>query len=561
MTTAPGSGVRTVARLLRIIAPYRWWMVLGIALNAGATAAGVGLMAMSAYLIAQAALMTQFAPLALLIVGVRFFALSRAALRYAERYVTHLATFRIITGLRVWLYRGIEPLAPAGLAGLHSGDLVTRLGADLETLEQFYLRVVTPPLAAVLTATGACALLGAFDWRFAAALAGLLLLSGVALPLAGIRLGRAPARALVELRAELQARLVDVTQGLADQLLADGGPEQRAAILDLTRRSCRAQERLAWLRGGASALTALSAGLAGLSVLLIAIPMVAAGRLDGVYLAMLALTAAAAFEIVQPLAQAFQLLPGHAAAARRLFELADAPVPVRDPAEPLPAPTRFDLEVRDLSFRYGVGEAPAVSGLSFSLPAGGRARISGPSGAGKSTLVHLLLRFWHYEHGAIRLGGHDLNAYRADDVRRLIGAVTQESHLFHTTLRENLLLANPDADDEALAAVCALVELDELVARLPAGLDTLVGDDGVALSGGERQRVALARAVLKGAPILVLDEATTHLDAATERRVLANLGPFLAERTVLMIAHRACEEAGPSVLIEVGGNNAPGVLD
>jgi ATP-binding cassette subfamily C protein CydCD len=542
----------TLGRLLGLIAPYRWWVALGIALSAGAAASGVGLMAMSAYLIARAALAAEFAPLALLIVGVRFFALGRAALRYAERYVTHLTTFRILTGLRVWLYRAVEPLAPAGLAGLHSGDVVTRLGADLTTLEQFYLRVVTPPLAAALTAAGACALLGAFDWRLAAALACLLLLAGVALPLVALRLGRGPARAIVGLRARLQALLVDAAQGLPDQLLADGAAAQQAEVRAVSRQICGAQERLALLRGAGSGLTALAAGAAALAVLLIATPLVAAGRLDGVYLALLALTATAAFEVVQPLAQALQLLSAHEAAARRLFELIDAPPPVREPAAPLPPPTGFDLEVRGLTFGYGAGAAPALAGLSFAVPQGGHARIVGPSGAGKSTLVSLLLRFWDYEQGEIRLGGHDLRAYRADDVRRLIGAVTQESHLFHTTLRENLLLANPDASDADLAAACATAELGELLARLPDGLDTIVGDDGVALSGGERQRVAIARVVLKGAPILVLDEATAHLDAETARRVRANLDAFAAGRTVLEVAHERDAGGDGGELVRLG---------
>ena len=527
-------------RLVALMAPFRWWMVLGILLSAVTTGSSVGLMAVSAYLIAKAAVVTDMSDLALIITGVRFFAISRAALRYAERYVTHLTTFRILTGLRVWFYQAIEPLAPARLWQVHSGDLLTRTVDDIATLENFYLRVATPPLAAALVTVFGCALLGWFDLWLGAALFVFLLLAGVILPLVSYWLSRTAAAALIDLRAALNTRLVDNVQGLADLLANSAAAEQQAAALALAERMEAAQRRLAWVRGLTNGLGALCSGLAGVTVLALAIPLVTAGQIDGVLLALLPLTAIACFEAVQPLAQSLQLLETSRAAAARLFTLIDAPPAVVDPPAPLLPPPLSSpaLEVRGLTFRYNADAPPVLEHLSFRVPGGGRVALVGPSGAGKTTLINLLVRFWEYEQGEILLDGHDLRAYAADDVRALVGVVAQQTHLFHATVRENLLLANPEADEAALVAACRLAELHDFIAGLPQGYETLVGENGVNLSGGERQRLAIARAVLKAAPILVLDEATAHLDDATAQRVLANLESFMAGRTVLISAHR-----------------------
>ncbi len=532
------SGVR---RLVALMAPFRWWMLLGVLLSAVTTGSSVGLMAVSAYLIAKAAVVADMSDLALIITGVRFFAISRAALRYAERYVTHLTTFRILTGLRVWFYQAIEPLAPARLWQVHSGDLLTRTVDDIETLENFYLRVVTPPLAAALVTIFGCALLGWFDPRLGLALLVFLLIAGVALPLVSYWLSHTAAAAVIDLRSALNTRLVDNVQGLADLLANGAAEEQQAATLALAEQMEAAQRRLAWVRGLTNGLGALCTGLAGVTVLALAIPLVTAGQIDGVLLALLPLTAIACFEAVQPLAHSLQLLETSRAAAARLFTLIDAPPAVTDPPAPLVAPIMLPapaLEVRDLTFRYRADEPPVLEHLSFRVPAGGRVALVGPSGAGKTTLINLVVRFWEYEEGTILLDGQDLRGYAADDVRALVGVVAQQTHLFHATVRENLLLANPEADEAALVAACRMAELHDFIAGLPQGYDTLVGENGVNLSGGERQRLAIARAVLKAAPILVLDEATAHLDDATAQRVLANLEPFMAGRTVLISAHR-----------------------
>jgi ABC-type multidrug transport system fused ATPase/permease subunit len=226
------------------------------------------------------------------------------------------------------------------------------------------------------------------------------------------------------------------------------------------------------------------------------------------------------------------------AAARRLFELIDAPPLVADPEYPQPPPAEHSIEFHDVSFRYGSSGSPVLDGVSFRIPEGGRLAVTGESGAGKSTLVNLLVRFWDAQAGEVRVGGHDVRAYRADELRDCIGVVSQQVHLFNGTIRDNLLLAKGEATDDEISAACAQAQLHGFIASLPDGYDTLVGENGLKLSGGERQRIAIARVILKGAPILILDEATANLDIATERAVMQALEPFMQGRTTLIISHR-----------------------
>jgi ATP-binding cassette subfamily C protein CydC len=527
-----------VVRLVRLIAPFRWWMALAVLLSFATIGSGVGLMAMSAYLISRSALVTSVAEVSLTITAVRTFAIARAGLRYLERYVTHRVTFRILARLRVWFYASIEPLAPARLQQYRSGDLLARIMADIETLENFFVRVVVPPLAAVLITALACLILGTFDVWLGLTLLAFLLLTGVALPLVTQWLSRAPAMELVATRASLHAGLVDEIQGIADLLSCNQEARHRESILALSRQLSRVQERLAVIRGMGNALGALLASLAGVTVLGLAIPLVTGGRVAGVYLAVLPLTAIAAFEAVQPLTLAWQKLEESRAAAGRLFALIDAEPAVTEPANPSPQPEDYSVEATNLRFAYAPDEAPVLHDVSFRVPSGGRLLIVGPSGAGKSTLVSLLLRFWHYTAGSIRLGGHELREYRPDDVRAMMSVVAQDTYLFNGTVRDNLLLAAPDAGDEEIIAAARRAQLDEFVQALPEGYDTRIGENGFLLSGGERQRLAIARAFLKDAPILILDEATAHLDAVTEQRVVDALQRLMEGRTTLLISHR-----------------------
>jgi ATP-binding cassette subfamily C protein CydC len=274
------------------------------------------------------------------------------------------------------------------------------------------------------------------------------------------------------------------------------------------------------------------------TILILAIPLVATKVINGVYLAFLALVILASFEAVQPLAQAFQFLGHSLAAAERLFGVIDVAPQVLESAAPLPVPGGRTLEFDDVYFAYQPDEGEVLERIAFAVHPGSCVAVVGPSGSGKSTLVRLALRFWDPTCGAIRLDGQDIRKYALSDLRSVIGTVAQDTHLFNGTIRDNLLLARPEASDSEMEQVLEQVQLSEFINQLPDGLETWVGEQGLRLSGGERQRLAVARALLKNAPLLILDEATANLDSLTECALLDALEVLMRGRTTLMITHR-----------------------
>ncbi len=335
----------TALRLVRLLAPFRGWIALSTLLGFATVGAGIGLMATAAFLIASAALHPSVADLALAIVGVRFFGLSRGVLRYLERYASHSTTFRLLAGLRVWFYEALEPLAPARLLQHRSGDLLGRAIADIETLQHFYVRVAAPSLVALLVAVATWLLLASFDSSLAWTLLTFLLLAGVALPVTVERLSRGLGRQSTRLRAELGVEIVDGLQGMADLVAFGRERDQLDRVLSLNRRRAHLQERMGQITALHSAAGTLLANLGMAAMLLIAIPLVTGGVIEGVYLPVLALVALTSFEAVFPLPLAFQHLSSCLEAARRLFEIADSDAGAHEfhwgkPNPPTPFPRR-----------------------------------------------------------------------------------------------------------------------------------------------------------------------------------------------------------------------------
>ena len=536
----------TFWRLIQLAAPFKWWMALSALLGAFTIGSSIGLMATSAFIIARAALHPSVADLAVAIVGVRFFGIARGVFRYLERLVSHQVTFSLLARLRVWFYRAIEPLAPARLMRYRSGDLLSRSVSDIETLQNLYVRVVAPPFVAQLIAV----FMGLFLYGYSPSLAlivlAFMLLVGVGVPLIVRAASQGAGRQLVAVRSELNEQLVDGLQGLADLIAFGRERDQSDKAKAFSHMLIGLQSKMASITGLHNAIGALLTNLAMWSVLVIAIPMVRTSHLTGIDLPVLVLATLSSFEGVLALPLAFQYLENSLQAARRLFEIVDtdlttkAPKPKDSLASLRPAgetrPT--SVAVADLSFRYGPAEPLALDHLSFEVQPGRNLAIVGPSGAGKSTLVNLLLRFWDYEQGQILLNGRDLREYAPDDARALIGVVLQQTYLFNATVRENLLLARPEATEAELIRSAQQAQIHDFIQSLPQGYDTLIGEQGLRLSGGERQRLAIARALLKDAPIVVLDEATANLDALTERGVLRSIRALMTGRTTLMITHR-----------------------
>ncbi len=539
-------GLRSTVHRLLTFLNGSWKSVAGsVLLGAATIASSVALMGTSAYLISAAALHPSIADLGLAIVGVRFFGIARGVFRYLERLVSHRVTFRLLARLRTWFYTALEPLAPARLMQYRSGDLLSRVVADVETLENFYVRVVSPPLVALIIAFGTAFALGLYNPWLGWALLGFLFALGVLAPFLAWVLGRGPGRDLIARRADLHVQLVDGIQGMAD-LLAFGRQEDCNQKIETAGKDyARLQRRMGWISALNDGLGTLLTNLGLWTVLALAIPRVAAGEIPGVLLATLALVTAASFEAVTALPLAAQMLGSSLAAARRLFDVVDiVPIGYTEPVisdqlsvvsveqGSIPEQVMF----RDVSFGYGQGLA--LNGINFQLEKGRSIAIVGPSGAGKTSLVNLLLRFWDYEQGEIMLAGRPLKSLTPDEARSKLAVVTQNSYFFNATIRQNLLLANPSATQEQIEAAAQKAQIHDFIAGLPKGYETWIGEQGLRLSGGERQRLAIARALLKDAPILVLDEPTANLDPLTERALMDALFAAMDGKTTLMITHR-----------------------
>jgi ATP-binding cassette subfamily C protein CydC len=529
----------TLRRLLALADASRPRAALAAVLGALTVIFGTGLMATAGYLISRAAERPAILSLTVAIVGVRFFGLGRPLIRYLERLASHDLALRVLGRVRVRAYQRIEPLAPAQLEGYRHGDLLARMVADVDALQNLHLRAVGPPIVALLAGVVAVGVTAAFVPAGGLVLAAGLVVGGVAVPALAGALGRRGGRRQATARGELSAELVDVLTA-APELVAHGGEDAALARL---RGADRALVRLARrdaLVGGVAdgaGLAVVGATVAG--VLAVAVGGSSDGDLDRVLIAMLALLALASFEAVQPLAAAARELSATLAAGRRILELADREAAIVDPAAPAAAPRwPFAVALEGVSARYGPGERLALNGVSFRLEPGRRVALVGASGAGKTTVVNLLLRFLDPEAGRVTIAGRDLREYRQEDVRRVIAVAGQDSHVFSASIRENVRLACPDANDGEIERALRRARLWPWVAGLPDGLDTDVGEDARELSGGQRQRLVLARALLVDAPVLVLDEPTAHLDPSTAHELLRDVFVAAEDRSVLLITHR-----------------------
>ena len=506
-------------------------------------------MGTSAWLISTAAIATSVADLGVSVVATRLFGLTRAIFRYLERLVSHDVTFRLLARLRIWFYEKLEPLAPARLMNFRAGDLLARIIGDVETLENFYVRVVSPPLTAIVVGLFTAIFLASFYPPLAPGFLTFFLSVGLLLPILAQTTSRKSAEQTITLRADLQTRLVDGIQGMAD-LIAYGRADDRLAQITANSDDYgNAQRRMARVTGIHSALSTLLTQLGTWTVLFLAIPQVVNGNLAGPMLASVTLLTLAAFEAVIPLPLAAQMWNASHKAAKRLFEVVDTePIISDQPALSIveglsvtseqPQITNHQLRITNLSFAYPSQSTPALRNLTFDLQPSNSIAIVGPSGAGKSTIANLLLRFWDYEAGDITLGGDSLKTLNQDEVRARIGLVSQNTYFFNTSIYENLRFARRKVTREEVEVACKSAQIHDFIMSLPKGYDTMIGEQGLRLSGGERQRLAIARVLIKDAPILILDEPTANLDPLTEQLVLETLFKLMKQKTSLLITHR-----------------------
>ena len=460
---------------------------------------------------------------------------------YATLFSGFYLPLLIIADVRVTIYRKLERLAPAGplgLAAFRSGDMLTRLISDVDATQDLFIRGIAPPLTAALVGAGATTAVLLILAPAAGVLAAGLLAAGVLVPLAAAASARQAARRAAPARGELGGAVTDLLNGAAE-LHAFGAVE---AGLDRARTADAELTRLARRSASASGLgTGLTAAVSGLTlwgVLLLGVAATGSGNLGRVPLAVITLTALAAFEAVTALPAAALQLGAARAAADRITDVLDTPDPVRVPDRPFPPPGRpVEISIRGGTVRYPGQATPAVRDIDLDLRPGRRIALVGPAGAGKSTVAAVLFRFIDLTSGTALLNGRDLTGYDPDDVRTMIGGCSADPHIFDTTIRDNLRLARPSASDEELAQAAGRARLLDWITSLPSGWDTQVGAHGAALSGGQRQRLALARALLANPSLLILDEPTAHLDPENRRALTADLLAATAGRSTLLITH------------------------
>ena len=530
---------KILPRLLAFLKGSWGLVTLSVLIGACTIGSSVALMGTSAWLISTAALHPSVAALGVAVVGVRFFGITRGVFRYLERLVSHDVTFRLLSRLRIWFYEKLEPLAPARLMEYRAGDLLARIVGDVETLENFYVRVISPPLTAVLVGLFTAIFIASFHPQLALAFLMFFLGLGLVLPFLAQVISRRPAVDTITLRADLHTRLVDGIQGMADLLAYGRGEHRLAEIATNGLNYGNAQRRMARVTGLHSGLTTLLTNLGLWTILALSIPLVNAGTLDGPMLASLSLLTFAAFEAVMSLPLAAQMWNSAREAARRLFEVVDTEPAVKDDIrDSLVGPQASNIKFSNLSFSYPNQSTPAIQHVTFNLQPGRSIAIVGPSGAGKSTLANLLFRFWDYSSGDITFGGESIKRYAQDSVRERIGLVSQNTYFFNTSVRENLRFARRHVTQEEIESAAKDAHIHDFILGLPNGYDTMIGEQGVRLSGGERQRLAIARAIIKDAPILILDEPTANLDPLSEKQVLQTLFALMKRKTTLFITHR-----------------------
>ncbi len=546
--------MKPLTGVLRILKFFSGEIVLSLFLGIASITAGIGLLGTSAFIIASAALHPSIAVLQVAIVGVRFFGISRGIFRYFERVVSHSVNLKVVSRLREDFFRRIEPGAPANLMTRQGGDLLQRVMGDLQTLENFYVRVIAPVIIALVIIIGTSLFIGGYTWQLGLILFTGMVITGFLQPLLAQLVSRTTNGRLVQANADASVQMVEVLQGFEDIQSTNSQRHFYSRLLHAFNQAGKQQNRLSLLNGVNSGVSLLLTNLTMLAVLWAAIPMVDDGMITGVSLAVILLVVLAAFEAVNPLNAAAQNYNLSRSAAQRLFSM-DASMNGQS------VETRISelllgegIQIKNATFAFQPDEEAVIKDISFTLHPGKKIAVVGASGAGKTSIINLLLAFLRPTQGEIHLNGLNYQQAEPDAIRSLFSVLPQNIYLFNEDVRQNLLLAKSDASDEDLLRTLSLCGLTTWLEAQPEGLDTWIGERGVKMSGGERHRFALARLMLQDRPYILLDEPTANLDQLTAIEVMKSVFSFAKGRGLLMITHdlKWLQEMDEIMLIDGG---------
>ncbi|WP_373322046.1 thiol reductant ABC exporter subunit CydC [Acetobacter oeni] len=529
-----GADRHALVRIMEVWRPHAVRLAVGLVLSLLAVMAGLALMSSAGLRFAGAALGVVIVTTA----SLRLLGISRVALRYSERLFAHDAMFRALATLRVWFFRSLASGAAAGLGFRRAGDLLSRLVSDVEVLDGLYLRILLPLAGACVTFPVLVAVIFRTNPLLAVLVGVLFCASAFVVPLAAARVSRKEGGALNRAQAGLRVGVLDLVGGMRE--IRAFGAETR--MLDrvtsdndtLLRRQAELSARMAYAGAFSQCCTQLA-----ILLVLTAIAGVGFARIPVVQGIGILFLTLAAFESASGLTRAGMLAGNMGAAARRVVAVAEKQgTPDASVVQSDEMPANFDIRFEDIDFRWQPGRAPVLDNFSLEIPAGSRVALLGSSGAGKSTVAALLLKAAFPQAGRILLGGVDIATLPDTWLRRKIAWLSQATHLFDDTIRNNLLLGAPQATEEALWKALDEAAIGDFVRTLPEQLDTWLGEGGVKVSGGQGRRIALARTLLSDAPVIVLDEPATGLDAQTEQEFFRTLNTVAAHRSVLLIAHR-----------------------
>ncbi|ELY3901946.1 heme ABC transporter ATP-binding protein/permease CydC [Klebsiella aerogenes] len=532
--------MRALLPYLALYKRHKWLLTLGVVLAIVTLLASIGLLTLSGWFLSASAVVgvagiysfNYMLPAA----GVRGAAIIRTAGRYFERLVSHDATFRVLQHLRVATFSKLLPLSPAGLARFRQGELLNRIVADVDTLDHLYLRVISPLVGALVVILVVTIGLSVLDVTLALTLGGIMLATLLLLPPLFYRAGKPTGEQITQLRGQYRQQLTSWLQGQAELMLFNASDRYRKQMEKTEQRWQEAQRRQAELTALSQALMLLIGGIAVIAMLWMASEDVGGNSQPGALIALFVFCALAAFEALAPVTGAFQHLGQVIASARRITQITEQQPEVTFSQQAPQSFSQVALTLNEVTFSYPQQSAPALKDISLQVAAGEHIAILGRTGCGKSTLLQLLTRAWDPANGQIQLNGQPLSELSETTLRQAMSVVPQRVHLFSATLRDNLLLAAPQASDARLADILERVGLEKLLED--SGLNSWLGEGGRQLSGGELRRLAIARALLHDAPLMLLDEPTEGLDATTESQILDLLSEVMRDKTVLMVTHR-----------------------